>query len=304
MCVCVCVPVGGGANLCLVWQRRFRRHDDEPRKPSRTLTPPLTLSLAVLFPFALLSPSLSYVCVYYCPSSAAPTILWPVHRNILSLTHFTNIHVFSFSLSTLQLRQFLPPACGFYARFRARVFALHTSITCTPRMYICATLQTAARFIHLLGSVPGCCTLPSPSARVVAPGPTLCAIPEPARARGLRGGGGGGGGERGLEYDFEYEKIGSAKVTKCNKNASFRVDSVSPWSTPINSTHPPQRIYIDGFYVRPCERYMSSEMPGRANFNTFANPLPPFFVRAQMRWKKYDPHRGMCPISIVLFSLS
>lgn len=78
-CVCVCVYVGDGANLCLVWQRRFRRHDDEPRKPSRSLTP-LFGSLAVLFPFALLSLSLLplaylYVCLALSSSVCTSTIL-------------------------------------------------------------------------------------------------------------------------------------------------------------------------------------------------------------------------------------
>ena len=132
--------------------------------------------------------------------------------------------------------------------------------------YVCAILQTAARFIHLLGSVPGCCTPPSPSARVVAPGPTLLAIPEPAWARELRQRreGGGGGREWGRELDdFEYEEIGSTKMTKCNKNISSRENSFSSWNTLINSTHSPKEsISIDGsFYVHPYDTWQTRWLP-------------------------------------------
>lgn len=159
-----------------------------PGNPA-ALSHPLWLSrgsLSIRSPVSLLP-----ACVFI-------TILFYPHRRFSGPFTETFFFLFaspSLSRSTLQPRQFPPLACGFYARFRARVFALpyiyhvHAAYVC---MYVCETLQTAARFIHLLGSVPGCCTPPSPSARVVAPGPTLRAIPEPARARGLRKRGGGG----------------------------------------------------------------------------------------------------------------
>lgn len=130
-----------------------------PGNPA-ALSHPLWLSRGSL---SIRSPGLSpsRVCIYHHPLLSTSTILRPVHRNILFPIRFS-VYL---SFYSLQPRQFPPLACGFYARFRARVFALpyiyhvHAAYVC---MYVCETLQTAARFIHLLGSVPGCCTPPSP----------------------------------------------------------------------------------------------------------------------------------------------
>lgn len=157
-----------------------------PGNPA-ALSHPLWLSrgsLSIRSPVSLLP-----ACVFI-------TILFYPHRRFSG--PFTETFFFLFaspSLSLVLLCSHANSRRSPVASTRAFVHAcsrFHTSITCTPRTYVCETLQTAARFIHLLGSVPGCCTPPSPSARVVAPGPTLRAIPEPARAREPRKRGEGG----------------------------------------------------------------------------------------------------------------
>lgn len=127
-----------------------------PGNPA-ALSHPLWLSrgsLSIRSPVSLLP-----ACVFI-------TILFYPHRRFSGPFTETFFFLFaspSLSRSTLQPRQFPPLACGFYARFRARVFALpYIYHVHAAYMYVCETLQTAARFIHLLGSVPGCCTPPSP----------------------------------------------------------------------------------------------------------------------------------------------
>jgi len=164
VCVCVCVPVG--ANLCLVWQQRFRRHDDEPRKPSHSLTPPLALSrfsFHSLFSLSLsLSPLYTHtrIRVYVFNTILHPHIgnslsLWPVCRDILS--RFSRFFLFCLSVSFASF-------CS-HANSRLRllrvlhIYRVHAAYVCIRLYRLCRPVHPPPRFC------PWCCTPAIPRLR-------------------------------------------------------------------------------------------------------------------------------------------
>lgn len=140
---CIRVPIAV-ESLSGLAERRFRRHDNEPRKPSHSLTPFLLSSLSL--PLST-SPRLHRF--------PPPTPMYHHHNQRPSSYVSTRLCICMFlrvyPLRIVRTPTTLPPECkndvGVASAVRAR-----------------STLQTAARFIHLLHILlPGCCTPAQPS---------------------------------------------------------------------------------------------------------------------------------------------
>lgn len=189
-CIRVPVAVGERESLSGLVERRFRRHDNEPRKPSHSLTPSPVPPPSLSTPFRL-----SY------SRPPPPSIPSPARlRRFSSLTPLADHHYQPRSLlfhvffrCVLERRIRVPPRVPVffrtraYARERARLlnakatllpagvsrcwcsrnaavrvlpypFSLLATVRAHSRGRVRVTLQTAARFIHLHILLPGCCT--------------------------------------------------------------------------------------------------------------------------------------------------
>ena len=219
-------------------------------------------------------------------SIRSPFSLFPMYMFITIFLHphwqfsgpFTETFFFLFASLSLSLSLSLFSHSVLCSHANSR----HPSVASTR-----AFVRACSRSIHL-SRARRVCMRDSADCRPVHPPPRFCPWllhptipvcegggPRPYATRDPRAGlsprttatqreGGGGGREWGRELDdFEYEEIGSTKVTKYNKNISSRENSFSSWNTLINSTHSPKEsISIDGsFYVHPYDTWQTRWLP-------------------------------------------
>lgn len=148
------------------------------------------------------------VYMYLILSSIRTSVILSLSDLFAETFFLASLVSFSFVSLSLSLHSAATPipACGFYASY--------TSTACTPRTYVYDSTDSAARFIHLLGSVPGAARPPSLVYEGGGPSSTLSAIPVPAQEFRKR--------ERELDSTISGKlRIQSSEMKMCHLATSF-----------------------------------------------------------------------------------